>query len=461
MLKTILKPVYRLNFDNTVPIALLVAGALWLASVPPDERTFALMVFLWMVSVLALLSGFAKTVCTYEPCTLERPRSRPQLLQRLVYWVGAGALLTASAVLFAAGHPVLAMVPAVHLFGRLAIGAMWFEQSLDVETIKRNGMIRFKIAAGATLTGMAAGLLWIGFGAPPGWAASLIVAAWWLVLLTLLLTASIALWTSVDNPLPYRLSARIFRLGNSSAERGGIPEISVNLLLSGYCLFVIIALAAAGMYVPAGLAILSLLLFRAESAQRKLIEAADAGRPPRLGWLSRANHFVVTNAVQLVFSPVQYVSKLLGIGTAKEAAELRKAFGRPDGFIYFLWSEPLQRVPYLEQGGLLEPYAGHVVERNWRRDIMEAVDGAGGKAAARTAERRLLARHDILRKGTPFLVVVPPKGSPRAVRLAGRGFPRWWNGDPGTQTIEFSVLSAVTKAFGPRAGLPAGMLLLP
>ena len=202
---------------------------------------------------------------------------------------------------------------------------------------------------------------------------------------------------------------------------------------------------------PAGLAVLLLLVIRTESAQRELIEAADAARPPRLGRIARANHFVVTNAVQLVFSPVRHSSRLLDIGAAKEAVELRAAFGRPRGFVYFLWSEPLQRVPYLEQGGLLEPYAEYIVERNWRRDIMGGAEGPAQDAATRAAERRLLARHDILRKGTPFLVVVPPVGCPRAFRLAGLGMPRWGICDPDAQTIEFGVLSAVTKAFGPGA----------
>lgn len=448
MLRAILRPLFRLDIDNTSPIALLAAGALWLAWAAP-EATF-LVVLLWGIALLALVSGLARASRHYRPDAPARPRPRP--LQRLVYWAGTAALLAATAALFAAGHPALGTVVTVHLFGRLFDAAITVAQSLDTETITRPSIIRYEAAGIAVGIVAITGPLWIALGTPPGWAGRLIVVAWWLVLLTGLLTSSMALWSSVDNPLPYRLASRIFRIGDPSAERGGIPEIAGSRLLTTYCLFVPLVLAAAGMAGPGGLAVLLLLVIRAESAQRELIEAADAARPPRLGRIARANHFVVINAVQLVFSPVRHSSRLLGIGAAKEAAELRAAFGRPQGFIYFLWSEPLQRVPYLEQGSLLEAYADYIVERSWRRDIMGGVEGSARKTAARAAERRLLARHEILRKGTPFLVVVPPRGCPRAFRLAGGGMARWGKGDSGAQAIEFGVLSAITEAFGPGAG---------
>ena len=453
MLKSIIKQILRFDIDNTVFIALLTTGSLWLA-LAPDATTGLIVGLLWIIALLALVSGLGGFVSSH-PCGAPTP-PRPGLLKRLIYWAGAAALAAAAAALFAAGHTVLATVVAIHLFGRLFAGFMaawpYLEQEIleiaEGESAARRKLIRYEVAAIAAGIVIVAGPLWIAFDAPPGWAVSLIVTAWWVALLAALLIFSSALRSLVDNPLPFRLASQIFRIGDASAERGGIPEIAGSRLLTVYFLFVSFALAAAGMTVPAGLAVLLLLLGRAESAQRELVEAADAGKPHRLGWFSRANHFIVTNAVLLIFSPVRHTSRLLGIGAALEAAELREAFDRPDGFIYFLWSESLQRVPYLEQGGLLEPYAEHVVERNWRRDIMEGVDGAGGKAAA---ERRLLARYDVLRKGTPFLVIVPPKGCPRAVRLAGRGIRRWWTGDLHAQTIKFSVLSAVTKAFGPGA----------
>ena len=448
MLKSMIRSVLRLDIDNTLPIALLAAGSLWLAGAAPGASTSLLVVFLWVVALLALVFGLARASRHYQPGAPARPRPRP--LQRLLYWAGAAALLAASAMLFDAGHPVLAAVVALHLFGRLADTAFALEQSLDPKTITRKSLIPFEIVAAASMTVMAAGPLWSAFGSPPGWVASLIATAWWLLLLVAVLTLSTGLSSAIKNPLPYRLARRIFRI-DDTAKGGNPPEIAKRRLITAYCLFVPLTLAAAGLAGPAALAIAFLLLVRAESTQRELVEAADAGRPPRLGRIARANHFVVTNAVLLVFSPVRHVSRLLGIGAAKEAAELREAFGRPQGFIYFLWSEPLQRVPYLEQGGLLEPYAEYVVERNWRRDIMDGADATGRKAAARAAERQVLARHDILRKGTPFLVVVPPEGCPRAFRLAGQGIPRWGGDDAGAQTIEFSVLSAVTEAFGPGA----------
>ena len=456
MLKIILKPIWRFNIDNTVFIALLTAGSLWLAFAPDASGGF-LVGLLWIIGLLAFVSGLGRFVSSYPIGEPAPPRPGPR--KRLIFWAGAAALLASSATLFAAGHTVLATIVAIHLFGRLCGGAMTTEPYFaqwaytlakgiaEGDPAARRKMILFEMVFVAFAAVMAAGPLWIAFGAPPGWAGNLIVTVWWLILLTLVATFSSTLRVSVENPLPHRLATRIFRIGDSD----NIPVIAGSRLVTAYCLFTPVALAVAGMVVPAGLAILFLLLDRANSAQRELVEAADAGRPARLGWFSRANHFIVTNAVLLILSPVRHTSRLLGIGAAREAAELRQAFGRPDGFIYFLWSESPQRVPYLEQGGLLEPYAEHVVERSWRRDIMDGAGGAGGSAVKRAAERRLLARHDVLRKGTPFLVIVPPKGCPRAVRLAGRGNRRWWTGDPNAQTIEFSVLSAVTKAFGPGA----------
>jgi hypothetical protein len=452
MLKAILRPMFRLNIDNTLPIAMLAAGALWLAWAPSDVGTMPLLVLLWGIALLALASGFARASRHYrfdapaQPC--------PDALQRLRFLGGAAALLTASASLFAAGHWALAVVATIHLFGRLFDAVTAWERSVDPATVTRENIVRFELAAIAAGIALLAAPLWTAFGSPPGWIESLVIVIWWLLLLTALLTTALALLASLKNPLPHRLAERIFNIGDTSAGDSPYPEILGNRALIVYSLAVPPVLALADMAVPTGLAVLCLLLFGAEYAQHELIEAVDAGRPARLGWFAVANHLVVTNGLLLVFSPVRQVGNLLGIGAAKEAAELRAAFGRPQGFVYFLWSEPLQRVPYLEQGGLLEDYADYVIERNWRRDIMEAAEGPAQDAATRAAERRLLARHGILRKGTPFLVVIPPSGSPRAFRLAASGMPRWGSGDPHTQTIEFGVLSALSDAFGSGAISP-------
>ncbi|NCF30214.1 MAG: hypothetical protein GWP69_22805, partial [Gammaproteobacteria bacterium] len=349
MLKAILRPMFRLNIDNTLPIAMLAAGALWLAWAPSDVGTMPLLVLLWGIALLALASGFARASRHYrfdapaQPC--------PDALQRLRFLGGAAALLTASASLFAAGHWALAVVATIHLFGRLFDAVTAWERSVDPATVTRENIVRFELAAIAAGIALLAAPLWTAFGSPPGWIESLVIVIWWLLLLTALLTTALALLASLKNPLPHRLAERIFNIGDTSAGDSPYPEILGNRALIVYSLAVPPVLALADMAVPTGLAVLCLLLFGAEYAQHELIEAVDAGRPARLGWFAVANHLVVTNGLLLVFSPVRQVGNLLGIGAAKEAAELRAAFGRPQGFVYFLWSEPLQRVPYLEQGG--------------------------------------------------------------------------------------------------------------
>jgi hypothetical protein len=444
VLRAILRPFFRLDIDNTLLIALLAAGAVWLAWAPLGPETTLLVVLLWGTAPLALVSGFARASRHYRFDA--PPRPTPDALQRIRFWGGVAGLLTAAASLFAAGYSALAVVATIHLFGRLFYAVTAWEQITEPATKTRESIVRFELAVIAAGVVMLAAPLWTAFGSPPVWVENLVSVIWWLLVLTTLLTSALMLRASVENPLPRRLAKRLFNFDEGSSNDGFDPVILGNRALLLYSLAIPPVLAAAGMTSPAALAVLCLMLFGAEQAQRELIEAADEGRPAWLGWFARANRLVVTNSLLLIFSPVRQVSNLLGLGAAKEAAELRAAFGQPQGFVYFLWSEPLQRVPYLEQSGLLEDYADYVVERNWRRDVMDGVEGSAGRA-----ERRLLARYDVLRKGTPFLVVVPPSGHLRAFRLAANSMPRWGSSDHRTQTVEFGVLTALTSAFGPGA----------
>lgn len=442
MLRTILRPIFRLDIDNTLLIALLAAGAVWLAWAPLGPETELLVVLLWGIAPLALVSGFARASRHYRFDA--PPQPSPDALQRIRFWSGAVALLTAAASLFAAGYWTLAIIATVHLFGRLLHAVTAWERTIEPATMSRASIVRLELAVIAFGIAILAAPPWTAFGSPPAWIENLVSVIWWLLLLTTLATSALMLRVSIENPLPRRRAKRLFNFDDDSMKDGFDPVILGNRALLLYSLVVPPVLAAAGMIWSAVLAVLCLLLFGAEQSQRELIEAADEGRPARLGWFARANRVVVTNCLLLIFSPVRQVANLLGLGAAKEAAELRVAFGRPQGFAYFLWSEPLQRVPYLEQGGLLEDYADHVVERNWRRDIMDGIEGSAGRA-----ERRLLARYDVLRKGTPFLVVVPPRGHLRAFRLAADPMASWGSGDYRAQTVEFGVLTALTSAFGP------------
>ncbi|MDH5557830.1 MAG: hypothetical protein OEZ03_10790 [Alphaproteobacteria bacterium] len=446
MLKTILRPIFRLDIDNTLLIALLAVGALWLAWAPQGPETTLLVVLLWGTALLALASGFARASRHYRFDA--HPGPNPDALQRIRFWSGAAALLTAAASLFSAGHWVLAVIATIHLFGRLFHAATAWERRVEPAMMIRETIVRFELTFIAVGIAILAVPLWTAFGSNPAWVENLVSVIWWLLVLTMLLTSALMLRASVENPLPRRLAKRLFKFDDCSSNVGSDPVIIGNRALFLYSLAVPPVLAATGMTIPAALAILCLLLFGAEQAQRELIEAADEGRPVRLGWFARANRLVITNFLLLIFSPVRQVSNLLGLGAAKEAADLRAAFGRPQGFVYFLWSESLQRVPYLEQGGLLEDYADHVVERNWRRDVMDGVEGSASRA-----ERRLLARYDVLRKGTPFLVVIPPSGHLRTFRLAANWIQRWGSGDHRTQTVEFGIVTALTSAFGPGRSL--------
>jgi hypothetical protein len=152
---------------------------------------------------------------------------------------------------------------------------------------------------------------------------------------------------------------------------------------------------------------------------------------------------LISHAVLLLFSPIRHVSTMCGVGAAWQAAELRNAFGRPDGFIYFVYSEPWQKKRYVGDDGLLAPFAGHVVTREWRRDLMLPKKEQGKLDFAKSPDGRIMARYEVhnMRRDLPFLLIVPPKGCPDSFHLNPHS-------DSNVSASEFVVTAKAVKVFG-------------
>lgn len=462
VLRSAIKKVFQLNISVTPPIAVLMAGSLWLAWSSDDwYGNEAIAVALWAAAFAAILVdliGGASRIQKGEAWPI-----RPTARQRLAFWLPVAVLLVSAAALFIADHAALAVVVQTHLSGRLFGGLMQVvnppvrlgDQMGVVEELppRRLQINRLEIGTAAYVAALSAGLLWMVFGNPPGWLHDMTVAAWWLSLLTVTGAMALGFYHHVEAPLSVGILNRLLRepAASAKAEAGVLTPYITGRVGMAYSLLTCLALIGGDQIALACLLVLLMMILRAEAVQKKLMEAG--GGKARIDTLSRVLHGLMVNAVSLLVSPVRCVNTLLETGPTREVAVLREAFGRPGGFIYFLCEQPQQRAAFLEEGGLLEWFAEHVVERKWHGDMFTAVDSANSDAQLVAAERDMLARYKIHPADTRknFILIVPPKGYATEFRFGDTSAARIGGDSMQTLGVQYRFLCAAAKAFGPPA----------
>lgn len=459
MLRSAIKMALGLNIDAAPLIGLLLTGSLWLAwsgdGWPGDK---AMAAALWAVALAAILADLIGGVARIRK---EKTQPiRPSTRQRLMFWLPVAALLVTAATLFAAGHGILAVVAQMHLFGRLS-GALMMatqtptrfgDQARVVEDfpLRRAQMNRLEIGSTAYAGVLVAGLLWMLAGNSPGWLQDMTITAWWLSLLAVAGAVAFGFHHNVEIPLPTELRDRLFAnaAGTAGAEDGILTPWLTRRVGVVFCLLACIALAAAGQIALTCIMVLSMMILRAEAVQKKMLEAE--GGSTRIDPVSRFLHGLLVNAISLIVSPARYVNTLLGTGPARDTAVLREAFGRPGGFIYFLYEQPQHRDVFLEDGGLLEPFARHVVERKWDGEMVMAPADTEPDSRLVAAEREMLARYKVNPADTRknFVLVVPPRGYARRYRFLDASEARIGVGSVDILGIQYRFMGDATKAFG-------------
>jgi len=151
--------------------------------------------------------------------------------------------------------------------------------------------------------------------------------------------------------------------------------------------------------------------------------------------------------VSPVYLPILAYEFWCKIRTAKD---LRGKFGKPDGLIYFLYSEPHQYEHFLGEGGVLAAYGEQVVARNWRTCIRPAREGPGWEDFEESAEGRLLKHFEIsrLRHHLPFVAVVPPSPWLKGFQMSKVYRARRRDNGRALRKLEEQIKKAVSKAFG-------------
>jgi len=135
---------------------------------------------------------------------------------------------------------------------------------------------------------------------------------------------------------------------------------------------------------------------------------------------------------------------------AAASYRLRELFGKPDGFVYFMCSEPHQREHFLGPGGLLANLGDNVVARDYRIHVLKARTSRNWKAFNRSPEGALLYVNSIgnMRRDLPFIAVVPPRGLVQVFRLSEPYRARMRDGGAALARAEMEVRVAIATQLG-------------
>ncbi len=444
----------RLAF--TAPMALvclqLALGGLPQSAVP------VLLAALWLwlaISVTARIVGFVRGVNrTDDPWRYFRN------VPSACAWASLLLLAVSAGALFAAGEPTLAGTMEVVLLLRLAVligagkpaRARKGEEEVPADSPA--------IVGGAEALGVVivASALWLALGAPPIWAESMIVTTFWIYALIMIVGACLqaAAFTFGPGVQKRALQSDLRQdMSGSWPESPTTPEpartwrrqLTMWLWRAGL-IVVAWALWTAGYPLLAGLCILGPLLLLSADVRERRQKHSDSAR---IDFLSRAVHFIVwwplvaagTVCAAAILAPLGILGAIYEriVGTlrhplpeserearahearirrAAASYRLREAFGKPEGFVYFMCSEPHQREHFLGDGGLLAALGDRVVARDYRRHVMETRTTYNWQAFELAPEGALLRLNGVsnMRRDLPFIAVVPPRGRVQIFRLS-------------------------------------------
>ena len=470
--------------------AMLSAGLLLLRGGLAPVTVTIIVAAMWAGLALAVIAGIAGFLKAVERATKENrdPFEFLWPVPRFSVWVNLLLLAGATAALFAAGQPALAVALETYLLLGLVVWAAakdiigskkgdQDERSDSTEPFGLAELIKILIVSSA---------FWLALGTPPFWAEKMIVTAFWLYALTMVVGAIMqsAALQMHGHKYAFQRGQGREEARNSGGDVSVVPEPNrdwrqrfVKWLWRAAVFAVTWGLWTAGYSLLAGLYFLGALFLLSAGVHEERMKQGEAAR---IGPIARAVHavihwpLVIAGAILIVAITLPLTAlgaiydRVTGtprqrpvvdserdervrqarIRRAAASYRLRAAFDRPAGFVYFMTSEPHQRDHFLGPGGLLADL-GDVVARDYRKHVLETRNSYNWQAFEQAPEGALLHVNGVsnMRRDLPFIAVVPPYGPVRVFRLSEPYRARKRDGGAALAEAEKEIREVISAAF--------------
>jgi hypothetical protein len=465
-----------------------------------------LVIGVWLWLAATVITGFVRIaiagIAEVESQTRKNPCNLLLRVPRICAWTGVLLLATATAALFAAGQGGLATTIEVFLLWRLAIAMAGNRPCAPDRNAPAATVDYTPLTSGSGIFGICvtAGALWLALGTPPGWAESMILTYFWIVAIGAIVVGGGAAYGWIVGRTWMRKHHEETRQRSGARSEIPPPRLTPQTtpepprslaqhfamwLWRASWILVTWALWIAGQPLLAGLYLLASLFKLVIRVRARRERHGDTARIDVIG---RMIYFIVwwplvavaTSVVTAIVVPFIVFGaiwdRIFGIAPttpkpqmdwerearlervpirrAAASYRLREAFGKPGGFVYFLYSEPHQRRHFLEPGGLLADLGDRVVARDYRRHVLEARTTSNWKALQQSPEGALLRVNGIsnMRRDLPFIAIVPPRGLLQVFRLSEPYRARQRDSGAALIKAEMDVRAAIAVTLGADIG---------
>jgi len=482
--------------------AVALAGLLLARGEPLSGTVTVLVVGVWLWLAISVTVGIVRLAIAGMSEAASKENTNPWNVMlrvpRPCAWTGLLLVAVATAALFAAGKSTLATTMEVFLLWRLALAIAGDRPCEPDRNAPAASVDYMPLTSGPGMFGICvtAGALWLALGAPPGWAEEMILTYFWILVVGVIAAGTIAAygWTVGRTGLQKHYDSR--RRSGEWSDRPPPrltppvtpePPRSTGQQLTMWLwrarwIAIAWALWAASQPLLAGLYLLASLIMLAARTRARCEKHGDSARIDVLArvvyvivwWPLVAVATSVVTAFVVPFIIVDNIWRWLSGGRDKSKLELqtswerearlerahvhraaasyrlREVFGKPDGFVYFMSSEPHQRQHFLGPGGLLANLGDSVVARDYRTHVLTARTTRNWKAFNRSPEGALLHVNGIsnMRRDLPFIAVVPPRGLVQVFRLSEPYRARMREGGAALAQAETEVRVAIATQLG-------------
>ena len=313
-------------------------------------------------------------------------------------------------------------------------------------------------------TGLAVALA---LGGLPAWAERTVVVIFW-IFVSLALIGSVTEIVKLTDAYAKRISRYIAPVTAGSLARQ--HQLSHRTRLERYIgwslsAVAIFSLLAAGHPALAGMLAISVILaiirrihyrvLRGEINESWAYPAARAiSALIRFAgpFLFRYVYFPAMICAAVLVAPVMPIAlPLMWPNKARIGRRLREFFEKPDGLIYFVYSELHQREHFLGPNGVLFPYRKMVVSRDWHRDIAPKKEALGRERFRHDPEGQLLNLCNFSRiaEHQPSVAVVDAHRVTYVESLCRQYYTREHDGGAELEASEEYLRTKLAEAFGP------------
>jgi len=485
----------------TAPMAL--AGLLLALGDVSVSTDIALVVSVWLCLAASIIVGIVQLVVAVNAATATQqdPFNFIHDLPRICAWINLVLMAIATGALFAAEEPILASTVEVFLFLQMMLEISRDkpaprEKREPTEPEPEPEPEPFLSASGFLAILPIAGALWLAIGSPPLWTVSLVLTWLWIFSLILFVVGSLVAVALTYGPgIQKRHWDKQRKIGGyrgSWPGTGTIPEQARTLrqrlatwLWRGGWVLATWAIWTAGHPLLAGLYLtgcITMLSVKVHDRRRK------HGDTAQIDFFAHAVNLLVwwplvaigMAGIAIIFIPIGIFSAIWDriVGTpqpkqdydwerpqrvhkarcrrAAASYRLREAFEQPDGFVYFMCSEPHQHEHFLSEGGLIGDLGDRVVARDYRRHVLEARNTFNWMAFQQAPEGALLRVNGVsnMRRDLPFIAIVPPRGRVETFCLSEPYRARTRDKGAALKQAEVEVRAAIDAALGGREVAP-------